>query len=85
MSKGSAHFVNEQRKQALVDARVAKLQAQAAALSEQDLARHAKEVDKKVRDLGKRRGAVGARFCAELGSGQARSSAAASRWQGGLR
>jgi hypothetical protein len=40
MSKDSAHFKNEQRKQALVDAKIQQLQAQAAALSPSDLTVH---------------------------------------------
>jgi DNA polymerase kappa len=42
MSKDSAHFKNEQRKQALVDAKIQQLQAQAAAMSPSDLAMHHK-------------------------------------------
>jgi hypothetical protein len=40
MSKDSAHFANEQRKQAQTDARIARLRAQAGQLSAAQLAAH---------------------------------------------
>lgn len=51
MSKDSAHFQNEQRKQQATEERVRRMQAQAAALSAHDLARHTAAADEKVAEL----------------------------------
>ncbi|KAF6260719.1 hypothetical protein COO60DRAFT_856036 [Scenedesmus sp. NREL 46B-D3] len=51
MSKDSAHFKNEQRKQAQVDARIAQLKAKAASISQAELAAHQKAADAKLAQL----------------------------------
>uniref|UniRef100_A0A383WPR7 DNA polymerase kappa n=1 Tax=Tetradesmus obliquus TaxID=3088 RepID=A0A383WPR7_TETOB len=51
MSKDSAHFKNEQRKQAQVDVRIAQLKARAASLSQAELAAHQKAADAKLAQL----------------------------------
>ncbi|KIY92783.1 DNA polymerase kappa subunit [Monoraphidium neglectum] len=55
MSKDSAHFKNEQRKQAAVDEKIARLRQRAAALGPAELAAHTRAVDARVAALEARR------------------------------
>lgn len=55
MSKGSAHFENEQRKQAQVDAKIERLKSQAAKLTMQQRDQKTKIADEKIAALEIRR------------------------------
>jgi hypothetical protein len=55
MSKDSAHFRNEQRKQTAVDEKIARLRARAAGLAPPELAGHARAADARVAALEARR------------------------------
>jgi hypothetical protein len=66
MSKDSAHFKNEQRKQEQTEEKIRRMKAQAQALTAADLQRHTADADAKLADLAASRDLTRTWLCVDM-------------------